>query len=186
MAIRTRLRLLYLLHLSKPAYNRPVYRAISQGGVCTILELGLGKGQRALRMIEVAGGPTSIDRVSYTGVDLFEARAPGAGPRLTLKEAHRLLRPTGARIRLLPGDPLAALRPVVNGLERIDLVIVSLGLDAASLARTWYYLPRVLHSRSLVMVEEPTGLKEGVRVRLAAPREVRSLAAKAAPGRQAA
>ena len=137
-------------------------------------------------MIEVASAHAPIDRVSYIGVDLFEARVPGAGPPLTLKEAHRRLRPTGARIRLLPGDPLAALRPVVNGLERIDLVIVSLGLDAASLARMWYYLPRVLHSRSLVMVEEPTGGKQGVRVRPATPREVRSLAAKAAPGRQAA
>ena len=121
LAITTRLRLFYLIHASKPSSDRPVYRVISQDRVRTILELGMGTGRRALRMIEVAGQQTPAHRVSYIGVDLFEARPAGSTQVLTLKEAHRLLRATGAQVRLLPGDPLSALRPVVNGLEKIDL-----------------------------------------------------------------
>jgi hypothetical protein len=137
-------------------------------------------------MIEVASQQTPVNRVSYIGVDLFEAHPVGKAPALTLKEAHRVLRATGARTRLLPGDPLTALRPMVNGLEKIDLLIVSAGLDAESMARTWYYLPRVLHARSIVLLEEPSGSSDGVKIRALAPREVRRLAATSTPRRHAA
>jgi hypothetical protein len=147
----TRLRLLYLSHLSQPAADRPVYRAVRQTPVRSIVELGLGTGQRALRMIEVATLNHPIERISYTGIDLFEARGPSDGPGLPLKEAHRLLKATGARIRLVPGDPWSALSRTANTLTGIDLVIVGADQDPDSLARAWFFLPRMLHENSKVL-----------------------------------
>jgi len=49
-----RIRLFYLLYISKPQTNRLIYRAIDCSRTGTIVELGVGDVQRALRMIEVA------------------------------------------------------------------------------------------------------------------------------------
>ena len=123
------------------------------------MELGLGTGQRAVRMIEVAASRTPIGEVRYTGVDAFEARSAAEGPGLSLKAAHRLLKATGARIQLVPGDPFAALARTANSLGPPDLAIFSHGLEPVSLERAWFYLPRTLHAGSLVLEERclPSG-----------------------------
>jgi len=65
--------------------------------------------------------------VSYVGVDLFEDRstADAAAQRISLKAAHRLLCSSGARVRLLPGDPYSVLARAANHLGKADLVVVS-------------------------------------------------------------
>ena len=94
----SRLRVFYLSYFSNPAGDRLIYRTIRRQKVRTILELGIGFGQRAVRMIEIAGCYHPIREVRFTGVDLFEARSSADGPGVTLKMAHRLLNATGARI----------------------------------------------------------------------------------------
>ena len=171
MAGSNRLRVLYLLHLSKPPHNRGVYRTIYRRKVRTILELGVGSGERAVRMIEAARWQTPARQIQYTGVDLFESGADANGLSLTLKGAHRLLQTTGAKIRLVPGDPFAAMARTANGLGPTDLVIVSAGLDRGSLDRAWFYLPRVLHPASVVLEELRTPSGELV-LRPVGPREI--------------
>jgi len=179
-----RLRFLYLSHLSKPSSDRLVYRTIRQRRIRTIVELGIGLCCRARRMIEVAAMSGSADRVAYVGVDPFEARSLTDGPGLPLRMAHRLLANTGARIRLVPGDAFTALARAANDLRGIDLIVVSACQDADSLARAWYYLPRMLHEGSLVLAEEnlPSG---GTRFRQVSVVEIAGLAADAAPRRAA-
>ena len=74
-----KLRYLYLAFFSKPAGDRPIYRHIRRHKSQRIMELGVGTLDRALRLIEVAAqaGP---NRVSYTGIDLFEMRGESDGP----------------------------------------------------------------------------------------------------------
>ena len=134
--------------------DRPIYRAIRRGQFRKIVELGIGIGQRAVRMIEVAGSDGSPGEVRYTGIDLFEARSAIDGPGVTLKMAHRLLKATGARVQLLPGDPFTALSRAANGLTGTDLLIISARQDPRPLARAWFYIPRMLHAQSLVLIEE--------------------------------
>jgi len=112
-----------------------------------------------MRMIEVAAAAAPIKEIHYTGIDLFEARSPSDGPGPTLKRAYRLLQATGARVQLAPGDPFTALARTANSLGPTDLVILSHQQDRASLARAWFYLPRVLHANSLVLAEQghPSG-----------------------------
>jgi hypothetical protein len=139
---------------SKPASERPIYRAIRKRKFRNIVELGFGTGQRALRMIRVAGLSVPPDEVHYTGIDLFESRAALDGPGMSLRMAHSLVRSTRARVRLLPGDPFGALSRAANNLRGTDLVVVSAGNDPASLAAAWFYFPRMLHDRSLVFVHD--------------------------------
>jgi predicted O-methyltransferase YrrM len=160
LAIAHRIRFVYLAYFSSPPPDRTLYRVIRCHGVRKILEIGVGTGLRAMRMIELAGQEAAAGDVHYTGIDLFEARSAGEGPVLSLKTAHQTLSKTGARIRLCPGSPHAALSRTANSLERADLVVIaaSSGLSQDDLGRAWFFLPRVLHPASLVYMEEEGGL----------------------------
>ena len=184
----SRLQVFYLSYLSQPAHSRPIYRAICRQRVRSILELGIGIGQRAMRMIEVAGCFRPTSEIRFTGLDLFEARAAVDGPGVTLKMAHRLLKATGARIQLVPGDPVRGLSQVANALGKVDVIVVSSRLDPRQLARAWFYVPRLLHGQSQVFIETlvPGG---GVSVRSVTRSKIDTLAAAAAAavaGRRAA
>jgi hypothetical protein len=148
-----RLRFLYLAYLSKPKALRPLYRLIRRRRPKKIIEIGIGETQRAGRMIAVAQRYAGDDVVHYTGIDLFESAGP-ARASLPLKEAYRRLRATRARIRLEPGDPHWALARAANSLAGTDLVLISAGLDEASMSAAWFYLPRMLHGDSVVLLEE--------------------------------
>jgi len=105
-------------------------------------------------MIEVAKLASPGLDIHYVGVDQFEGRSESDGPGLTLKAAHQLLRRDGVRVQLVPGDPADALIRVANSLGQVDLLIVPAQFDSASFARAWSFVPRMLHERSLVFVEQ--------------------------------
>ena len=126
LAATTRLKLFYLFHFSKPAWNRAVYQAVSRRRIRRIIELGIGNADRAVHLIEVAAQHSPPEQLVYTGVDRFEGRSAEDGPGTTLKEAYRKLRATGARISLLPGDPTAAFSAAVNNLGTADLVLATM------------------------------------------------------------
>jgi hypothetical protein len=156
LAATTRLKLFYLFHFSKPAWNRAVYQAVSRRRIRRIVELGIGTAERAVRLIEVAAQHSPSDQIVYTGVDQFEGRSAEDGPGTTLKEAYRKLRATGARINLLPGDPTAAFSAAANNLGTADLVLIAWPIPRSQLPRACYYLGRLLHDGSLVLIEEPS------------------------------
>jgi hypothetical protein len=119
-----------------------------------IVEMGIGDARRAERMIRLAQGWSHDKPVRYTAIDLFETRRDELAPTLTLKNAFRKLKATGARVRVVPGDPLPALARVANSLTGTDLVLISADQDEASLEAAWFYVPRMLHSGSQVLFEE--------------------------------
>ena len=145
----------YLAHLSRPAAHRSIYRLIRRYRLRRLVELGVGVSERSQRMIEVAARGEHASNVFFSGVDLFEARSSKDGPGLPLKQIHRKLAATGAKVRLLPGDPHAALARTVNMLGIADLVVISADQDRASLARAWWFIERLLQDNSHVLIEEP-------------------------------
>ena len=153
MRLFSRLKQLYLTHFSKPVDDRCVYRAIRRTRPQSILEIGVGVGNRAVRMIELTRLLDPASQLHYVGIDEFEGRAKSDSPVLTLKQAHTLLRATPAKVQVVPGDPLSALSRVANSLKDIDLVIVAHDQQGESLARAWFFLPRTLHASSLVLQE---------------------------------
>jgi hypothetical protein len=143
----------------------------------------MGSGERAMRMIELAQGSPGDGVVRYAGVDLFEGR-PDGQPLLTLKSTYRTLRATGAQVQLLPGHPLAVLTQFANTLGPVDLLVISAGVDPDSLARMWFYVPRMLTPQAVVYLEEGSGAETTTRQLTVA--EVESLADRAMLVRRAA
>jgi hypothetical protein len=176
LSILSHIRLIYSCYFSKPQSNRPVCQAIRRSHALKIVELGVATGQRALRMIEVAKLASPGQDIHYVGVDQFEGRSESDGPGLTLKAAHQLLRRDGVRVQLVPGNPAETLTRVANSLGKVDLLIVPEALDSPSFTRVWFFVPRMLHERSLVFVERT--LENGeARLEIKPRDEIDSLAA---------
>lgn len=142
----------YFAHVAKPAAERRLYRLIRRNRVRRIVELGIGDASRAQRLISVCQRYHDAQEVSYAGIDMFEAR-PEDQASLPLKQAYKLLTPSGARLQLVPGDPYTALARAANSLLETDLLIINADQDPVSLQRAWFYVPRMLHSGSSVLVE---------------------------------
>jgi hypothetical protein len=143
----------YLAYFSQPAADRIIYRAIDEHQAKRIVELGVAYTERAQRMIAVASRGKAEGQVVYTGIDLFEDR-PAHAPGVTLKFAYKLLRQLDASVRLIPGDPYSALLRMSNGLAGTDLIVISGDQDAEALKKAWMYVPRMMHQRSLVFLEQ--------------------------------
>jgi hypothetical protein len=156
LSILSRIQFLHLFYFSKPDADRPLYRTVYRQRFRKIVEVGISDAQRAMRLIQVAGRNFPLSQVRYVGLDWFESRPSGAEGGMTLKAAHRLLRRSGARIQLLPGDPLESLARNANDLGQVDVLLFSAGMEPAERPWLWYYLPRILHPRSQVYVERQT------------------------------
>lgn len=144
---------LHLAYLAKPVVDRVIYRTIRKLRAGHLVAIGLGTGEAAKRMIQLAAEHTDRPQVRFTGIDLFETR-PTELPPLSLKGVHRMLTPLGARVQLVPGDPATALARIANTLPDTDLVVVRADQNGASMQNAWFYLPRMLHERSVVLVED--------------------------------
>jgi hypothetical protein len=136
-------------------------------------------------MIQAAQSRFPESQVCYAGVDEFEARAAGQTAGLPLKAAYQMLRRTGARIRLLPGDPATAIPRGANTLAKVDLLVISAGITPESLAPAWLYVPRVLSEQSLVVHERSDSVGSPVGFRVVSRRRIEELAIRAT-GRRAA
>jgi hypothetical protein len=168
---------LYLCYFSKPVGDRTLYKLLRKTPVQSVVEIGLERIDRTLRMLELATAAAQAEPLRYAGIDLFEGRDP-AQPGVTLKQAHKVLKPFGAKLQLIPGDVFSALARSANQLTRSDLVIISAGQDPEALAKAWFYLPRMLHDDSRVLIEE--GSDENRQFRLLTRLEIEQLASQAA------
>lgn len=142
---------LYLAYFSRPASDRSLYQLIRRHRSRTILEIGMGLGERAGRMIEVAMNRSS--GIEYIGIDQFEARGDEDGPGRSLKQMHQRLASSGAKVRLIPGDPHMALARSANQIGQVDLLVVSDDIDPEAMDRAWFYVPRLLSDETLVVAE---------------------------------
>ncbi|MCO6458127.1 MAG: hypothetical protein J5I93_22715 [Pirellulaceae bacterium] len=176
---------LHLSYLSQPAGERCLYRAIRLHQVRSIVEMGVGLGTRTRRMIEAVQVSSGDRPLRYTGIDLFEAR-PASQPGMTLKRAHQQFRPLVHRLQLVPGDPHAALARAANSLQGTDLLVIAADQDADSLRRCWFYVPRMLHSNSLVFVERVPNNQKGGQFQLISAHEIAALSVRASAPPKAA
>jgi hypothetical protein len=154
------LRYWYYAYWSQPEHERQIFRALKNGSCRSLVEIGVQDGrcaERILRWLKDCG-----TTVRYTGIDLFEAR-PAAPLSYSVKEVYRRLARWTPHLRLVPGDPLTALRRTANDLRETDVLIIHADQDESSLAHAWPYVPRMLTSQSIILREVPV---EGARQRL--------------------
>lgn len=147
------LRYLYLACCSRPACERPLYVEMRRRPISRILEIGLGDGRRALRLIEIARLFRPEQPLDYSVIDPFEMARGG----LSVKAAHQMLARSGARYRLIPGEPLATLAAMANSLLGQQLVIVASPADPAARTPLWLYLPRLLADDALLYLSDASG-----------------------------
>jgi hypothetical protein len=189
LSVGSLLRSSYLLYFSKPAGDRALYQAISKQSVRSLVELGLDLSGRTERILEVVSWKGAHEPIRYTGIDLFDAR-PLPAPRLPLKQAFTALRKPHSgltlNVQLVPGDPASALARVANSLARTDLLVIHASQDQESLARAWAWIPRMLTSSSLVLVEGPAQTSGPSSWRKLTLPEVHQLAAQAGANKRRA
>jgi hypothetical protein len=145
----------YLAYWSRPKSIRKLYRLVKRHQVCRIVEVGISDIRRAAALVEVAQR-YATQTIEYTGIDWFDSREVPL-ERLSLKEAHRLLRPTGAKVRLVPGEPAASLAAAANAHQNTDLIVIAHTITDKELVPVWFYLPRMLHENSIVLRERQEG-----------------------------
>ncbi len=121
---------------------------------------------RARRLVELAQRYAAADTIEITGIDLFEGRPANQPAGLSLKESHRILHHTQARVQLVPGDPFSALARTANSLPDIDLMLLDADHDADSMSKAWFYVPRMLRESSLILVESDAGVDDKTGERL--------------------
>jgi hypothetical protein len=154
-----------------------LYKAIKGRTIRSLVELGIGSGQRTERIVEVLAWEKGNLPLSYTGIDLFEER-PKDRPGMPLKTAFARMKFDQVKTRLVPGDPYSALSRTANQLSGSDLIVISADQDREALERAWFYFPRMIHSETLVFVEEPAA-KGTTSYRQITPLEINRLAATA-------
>jgi hypothetical protein len=152
----TKLNAFWWCWLALPKSDRALYRLIRKHKPRKLMLLGLGDASRCLRMIAMAKRYRPVDSIEFAGIDRFDSR-PVEQPQLSLKKAHQLLRPTAARISLLPGDPHETLPRAANTLHAMELVVISADQNSESLARVWFFLHRLLAPGAIVLREEIAG-----------------------------
>jgi hypothetical protein len=146
----------HLTLLSRPVRDRAVYRQMLQKRPSTIVEIGLGDGRRAERIIELARLMHPTETVRYVGFDQFES---ARSVQLRLKDAYSRLYRDGARVLLVPGSPLESLTRVANSLSSIDLVVVDYLPQDPLMADAWLFIPRILGSAATVLAHDEPGAK---------------------------
>ncbi len=149
----SRARCLYLSWLSRPKFERRLYRLLQRRRVARIVELGISSQGRTENLLLVAARYHGDGDVHYAGFDLFETR-PSDQPPLSLIGVHRALSPLGVALRLVPGEVGAAVERTANMLAATDLMLISACIPPAGLQRVWPFLPRMLHTDSVVLREE--------------------------------
>ena len=142
----------YLARFSKPRSARQLYRLVKRNRVCRIVEVGVGSVERAASLIRVAQRYGGQEKVSYTGIDWFDAR-PADLPQLTLKETHCRLQATGAQVRLVPGEPARSIAATANAHQHTGLLLIAAFVYDSSLTPAWFYVPRMLDPDSIVLRE---------------------------------
>lgn len=165
---------LKLTMFSKPVEDRMIYQLIKKHQFETFVEVGLGDHDRFEKMIQVAYSYSNSDALRYTGVDLFDARLDSQRP-LKLIEMHKRMKGLPAKTQLVPGDLASAIQRIANSHLRTDLVVLSHGFDDAQFDAAISFIPRMMHSSSMLLVQRKAGQAFEVLNRIDVERMVASL-----------
>ncbi|HMP79641.1 MAG TPA: hypothetical protein PKD54_09340 [Pirellulaceae bacterium] len=142
---------LRLCHFSRPACDRVLYKWTARNKPRAIVEGGLSGIERSQSIIRIAQRVSPNAEISYLGLDEFEGR-PQVNSELTLRNTHKMLNRTGAKVRLLPGDPLGTIARMANQLPKADLFILTLDPNHCDWDQLWFFLPRLMHDNTLVLL----------------------------------
>lgn len=142
----------YWTRFSKPVSERELVRQLIAQPIASLLEIGVGRGERMQRIAQLVTLSADTERLRYIGVDEFEA-ANNPASHLTLKVAHQLAGQAGFKASLIPGDIKSAMPRVAHKFGPSDLIVIDGGLDPAqphtSAITPW--LNRIAHDNTIIL-----------------------------------
>lgn len=134
---------------AKPAPDRQLVRLVKKESIRRIVQIGVDSLEDTSTVLQACVKQARGEAVSYTALDPFDER-PDSIEALPLMSSYRQLVGSGAKVRLVPGSPIGSLTREANSLADTDLLLISQGVDNATLAPAWFYLPRMCHPGTLV------------------------------------
>jgi len=158
---------LYWRYLSKPVAHRALYLHVIDTRIGSILELGMGSGERIRNVLGLCTLPEGVTQLRYAAVDPFESAATDV-QHISLKGAHRLLNEFGVKAHLIPGEPSSGVMRVAHTVLPSDLIVIDgcwneSSANGEAIAK---WLPRLCHSKSAIFA---SGVKGGSLVRIPTP-----------------
>ncbi len=148
----------YWTRFGKPLQERCLFKQLVEHPISSVLEIGVGDGQRMRRIAKLVQLSSGCDTLRYIGIDEFESAGDGRR-HLSLKQAHQLVSQQRFKASLIPGDHRAAIPRVAHKMGASDLIIIDGGLNPeephSGLIGTW--LNRLAHDESTVLACEETG-----------------------------
>ena len=149
---------LYWKYLSKPITERALLLHVIENPPSSILEIGMGSGERIQRLLNLIATASDGKPIRYTGVDPFESRS-GQQALLTLKGAHRIFTERGIKAHLVPGEPTGALARVAHSVLPSDLILIDgyIGQGDADADAIAQWLPRLCHVQSTIFAAQNAG-----------------------------
>lgn len=149
---------LYWRYLSKPVAHRALYLHAMDTPIGSILELGMGSGERIRNVLGLCRLPDGLTQLRYAAIDPFESAGPDV-THISLKSAHRLLNEFGVKAHLIPGEPASGVMRVAHTVLPSDLIVIDGYWNEASangeaIAK---WLPRLCHSKSAIFASTSKG-----------------------------
>jgi predicted O-methyltransferase YrrM len=158
-ALRALGRLYGLLH-GRPRRYRYLEELVERHGCRRFMEIGTGKGDSAVRMIEAAARRWDRSEIEYYGFDLFELLdREVAQKELTkipppMEDVQRRLETTGARIRLFRGNTNETLWAAAEALPTMDFVFIDGGHSIETIENDWHGVQGLMHERTVVLFDD--------------------------------
>ena len=149
-----------LLWFLQPKRYRHLYSTIRAQKPVQIMEIGTWNGERAVKMLNLAGQYHAPGAVHYHGFDLFEemtlemyneeiSKMPP-----TRQEVQEKLEATGANIHLYQGNTTVTLPESVPNLPPMDFVFLDGGHSVATIANDWACVEKVMHDKTVVIFDD--------------------------------
>lgn len=149
---------LYWAKFAKPVSDRALFQLLIDRPVSSVLEVGVGDGQRMRRIAQLARVPASTEKLRYVGTDEFESAQDGKR-HLSLKQAHQIAGQLNLKASLIPGDIQSAIPRVAHKLGTSDLLIFNHGLNtqdpSSCFAGSW--LNHLTHADSVILASDEDG-----------------------------
>lgn len=137
--------------MSKPVACRALFEHVIEHPVGSILEIGIGDGQRLKQVLSLLTVRSDVAQLRYAGVDPFESGNPPDG-HMRLKDVHCMLAEKNVKAHLIPGDASTSLLRVTRTVLPSDLLIIDSGWqeNSANGAALVRWLPRLAHAQSVI------------------------------------
>jgi len=149
-----------ILWFMRPKRYGHLYRTIREMRPRNVMEIGTWNGERAVKMLNLAGELRTPGDIHYYGFDLFEEMTPEifeieiSKIPPTMAEVQAKLEQTGAEISLHQGDTTVTIPGLLDKLPQMDFVFLDGGHSVNTIASDWACVEKLMHDETVVIFDD--------------------------------